>query len=107
MVVAPDSGLPSGTVVADVDPQFVDLPAGDLHLSATSPAIDVCAGNGGGPVSDLDIDLRGHDLPAVPDRLPGSFFDAGADEIGPPGPLFADGFESGDVSEWSGASGSA
>jgi len=109
LVVPEDELLPTGPlfpseVATTDDPQFVDLGQGDLHLAPTSPALDVCAGPA--VVTDLDLDLRGHDLPEVPDRFPGGafVFDAGADEIGPPGPIFSDGFESGDVSAWSGTS---
>jgi hypothetical protein len=102
MVVPESSGLPPQQVATTDDPQFVDLGQGDLHLSPTSPAIDACAGFAGAPATDLDLDLRGDDLPDVPDRFPGSVFDAGADEIGPPSQIFSDGFERGDVSAWSG-----
>lgn len=109
LVVPEDELLPTGPlfpseVATTDDPQFVDLGQGDLHLTPTSPALDVCSGFAAAPATDLDLDLRGHDLPEVPNRFPGSafVFDAGADEIGPPSPIFSDGFESGDLSAWSG-----
>jgi len=68
---------------------FVDVPTGDLHLSAAaSAAVDAGAPLPAGSADyDIDQELR--------DALP----DVGADEGS--GLIFADGFESGDLSAWS------
>lgn len=68
---------------------FADPPAGDLHLaSGTLPPV------GAGAILDpgkADVDFDGLDRDDAPD--------VGADEYGQA--LFADGFESGDLSNWS------
>jgi len=70
---------------------FADVAAGDLHLvdSNSSPV-------GGGTVltpGSAEVDFDGQPRDAEPD--------IGADEIGQP--IFVDGFESGDLSTWSGS----
>ncbi len=70
-------------------PAFADRADGDLHLLET----DACARGRG---QDLSAITR-HDIDAEP-RPVGSAWDAGADQFHS---LFADGFESGDVSAWS------
>jgi predicted outer membrane repeat protein len=95
--------LPPGSVVHVGDPLFVDQGDGDFHLSSLSPALDSCPNTLYANLTrDVDGELRGVDVPAVPDAAPGSRWDIGADELHlPPVPLFADGFESGDLSNWS------
>jgi len=87
-------GDPQATLAGNLDwvpaAWFVDVAAGDLHLAAN----DLPPVNAGVPLApgladrDIDGDLR--------DDAP----DAGADEA--VGPLLADGFESGDLTAWSG-----
>ena len=48
----------TGTGNLDVDPQFVDAPAGDLHLQSTSPAID--SGNNEVVPVSVTTDLDGY-----------------------------------------------
>jgi hypothetical protein len=74
-----------------VDPLFVNAAAGDYHLGAGSPAVDF--GNRTLP------SVGPYDLDHAP-RVVGAQTDAGAFERGG---LFADGFESGDRGDWSGA----
>ena len=62
----------------------------DFHLLDDSPAIDQ-----GSPDLAPSFDFDGNPRPQ------GLGFDIGAFELG--GPLFADGFESGDTSAWSAA----
>lgn len=76
------------------DPQLVDGDGGDLHLSATSPAID-----GGDPGYLPEAGER--DLDGAARRV-GIAVDIGADER-PQEALFRDGFESGDALAWSAA----
>lgn len=67
------------------DPQFIDVAAGNLHLSDTSPAID--AGNNSAPspgiITDLDGKPRFFDMPSVTDTGAGSppIVDIGAYEV--------------------------
>jgi hypothetical protein len=77
--------------LTDADPEwFVDEAGGDLHLLPTAtPAIDQLDALPG--CSD---DFDGAARPAAAGAV-----DVGADEL--EGPLFADGFESGDASGWS------
>jgi hypothetical protein len=69
----------------DAEPQFVDVPDGDLHLQDTSPAID--AGDNGavptGVVTDLDGYPRFVDVPTVVDTGKGTppIVDMGAYEV--------------------------
>ena len=70
-------------------PQFADAALGDFHLDAG----DVCArGQGDDLTALLSFDIDGDPRPV------GDGWDVGADEVPV---LFADGFESGDVSAWS------
>ncbi|MFZ2102956.1 MAG: right-handed parallel beta-helix repeat-containing protein, partial [Oricola sp.] len=90
-----------------VDPMFYDLASGDFHLLAGSPVIDRGDNDAPGlPEQDFDreprvLDGDGDDLAVV---------DMGVDEalqiLPTPTPepvLFADGFETGDLSAWSSA----
>ena len=70
------------------EPGFVDAPAGDYRLLATSPNIDACADPFAGPVADLLGRERPTDLAA--DHGDGDF-DRGAYELGDF--IFADGFD--------------
>ncbi|MDA8019356.1 MAG: hypothetical protein MPN21_18090 [Thermoanaerobaculia bacterium] len=69
------------------DPGFVDPIAGDFHLLATSPAVD-----------------RGVTLPVFEDFDGAPRISGNAPDLGPfedQGVLFADGFETGDLTAWS------
>jgi hypothetical protein len=70
---------------------FADVAAGDLHLA--DPGSDPVAGGTTLAPGLADTDFDGRLRDAAPD--------VGADEIGQP--LFADGFESGDLTRWSAA----
>lgn len=72
----------------------------DLHLTDDSPAIDYCNDSVWSPETlDFDGQERGVDRVGTPSVW--GLFDLGADEVhGEANPLFADGFESGDVSAW-------
>ena len=86
----------SNTMVG-ADPRFLNAAAGNLRLRLDSPAIDSCNEEVYAPVYlDLDLEQRGFDFTSIPNIL--GPYDRGADEIRP---LFADGFESGDPSQWS------
>ena len=104
LIVDDDTGLnlPSGTTVTvGIDPQLVNPEIGDLHLRATSVAIDYCDNFVFSPDDPLDLDLdpRGVDHPQVPSIL--GFYDIGFDEtLASSNVLFADGFESGSTSAW-------
>ncbi|MBZ0111582.1 MAG: hypothetical protein K8J08_03905, partial [Thermoanaerobaculia bacterium] len=90
-LIAPGLSLPAGGTNITIGDALLKDPAGiDFHLSAGSPAIDLCPGTVPGLAMDFDLDSR--PLGAAPD--------AGADEYVPP--LFADGFESGDTVAWGG-----
>lgn len=67
---------------------LADVAAGDLHLTAAAAA----AVDAGAPLTAglADFDIDGEARDALPD--------VGADEVG--GRIFADGFESGDLSAW-------
>ncbi len=69
------------------DPRFMGPLAGDFHLLPDSPAID-----NGSPVAAPDDDFDGAPRPQ------GGGFDIGGFEHG--AAIFADGFESGDLSAW-------
>jgi len=100
-----------------VDPLFVDPVAGDYHLGAGSPAIDVGDNNAPDlPVTDFEGDPRildgNMDGLAVVDMGYDEFWSPWWPTITPtatatptstptPLPLFADDFESGDLSAWS------
>ena len=80
------------------DPLFVDAAAGDYHLQSTSPAIDHCPEQGSSWLEPFDVD--GDFIQDDPATVNGfGIADAGGDELG--GPLFADGFESGNTTAWS------
>lgn len=89
-------GLPGGpypwvsNVMVIADPGFVDRVGGDLHLQASSPAVDLCAG-----IAVSGVDTDGESRPQ------GAVWDAGGDETETP--IFTDGFESGDLSAWTSA----
>jgi Concanavalin A-like lectin/glucanases superfamily len=84
-------GWPTGTVIFNVDPQFVRLPNignldfGDLHLRILSPAID--AGSNvlvpAGITRDIEGRPRFVDVPSVPDTGigPAPIVDMGAHEV--------------------------
>jgi uncharacterized repeat protein (TIGR01451 family) len=75
----PDDGATTGTNNrTDQDPQFVDAPSGDFHLSAGSPAIE-----GGTAVDAPGADFEGNGRPF------GSGIDRGADEYTAPGACHA------------------
>jgi hypothetical protein len=82
-------GVWIGTANLSVDPEFVSPPAGDYRLRSGSPMID--SGVNTGLIYPPEWDLLGQARPL-------SSYDRGAYEYHPP--LFADGFESGDVSAW-------
>ncbi|MEZ5330604.1 MAG: hypothetical protein R2991_00825 [Thermoanaerobaculia bacterium] len=70
---------------------FVDPPTGDLHLTpAATPALDQV---------DLLPDAP-DDFDAAPRPVTPGTVDLGADEHGAGGPIFTDGFESGDTTAW-------
>ncbi|MEM1179773.1 MAG: hypothetical protein AAGM22_15610 [Acidobacteriota bacterium] len=80
-----------------VDPLFVDAPARDYRIGAGSPAIDTGLG-GIVPLGNLDV--AGRDRFVSGTLPPGQVaVDVGAHEF-QPGDVFADGFETGDVSRW-------
>lgn len=94
--------LPSGSDAEVAPPAFANPAAGDYHLTASSAALDFCAGPTDPSRLDVDGEERGVDTPSRPSRFPGAFIDAGADELdSAPPALFRDGFESGDRSAWS------
>ncbi len=68
-----------------------------MRLRLDSPALDSCDDFVYSPTQpDYDLDPRGFDFTSIP-NVHGPY-DRGADEVRP---LFADGFESGDPSQWS------
>ncbi len=70
-------------------PSFADAATGDFHLLLT----DACARGRGQDLSKMfGLDIDGGPRPEGPG------WDVGADQVAP---LFADGFESGDLSRWS------
>ncbi|MBN2491575.1 MAG: hypothetical protein JXQ29_12065 [Planctomycetes bacterium] len=73
IVVGSKSTLDWGPVMASVDPQFVDLVGGDLHLRADSPYID----KGDGSAVVIPTDFEGDP------RIVGLNVDIGADEFHP------------------------
>lgn len=80
------------------DPLFANPAAADLRLSANSPSVDA----GDDSVADLpatDFDGNPRIQDGNGDQL--AVLDQGAFERIDPQPVFADGFESGDFSEWS------
>ena len=91
-------GLPSNsTNMVGVDPLYRNPAIGDLRLRLDSPALDSCDDFVYSPTQpDYDLDPRGFDFTSIP-NVHGPY-DRGADEVRP---LFADGFESGDPSQWS------
>lgn len=102
LIVDDDSGLtPNPTIAVGVDPRLVDPGIGDLHLRGDSPAIDYCDTTVLAPEDPLDLDLeaRGVDHPEFPSIL--GLYDLGMDETLESPPIFADGFESGNISAWS------
>lgn len=104
-IVGDDGTLPEAPDVVEADPLFVDAEGGDLHLEPTSPAVDLC-GAVDGASRDIDGQATPVDQTVVPDD--GTPADAGADEVGfvePPEPLFSDGFERGDLTAWTAATG--
>ena len=82
----------SGNLTAAQPWWFVAEPAGDLHLTAAgAPAIDQLT----------RLAAASDDFDGAP-RPPGAgLTDVGADEHGAGGPIFADGFETGDTAAWS------
>lgn len=99
LMVDTEEGIVTEATMVGVDPRFRDAAAGDLHLRPDSPAIDSCDTKVYAPLDiDFDLDARGYDTATRPNLI--GPFDRGADES----PLlFADGFESGNTSAWSGA----
>lgn len=80
-----------------IDPRFLAPATGNLRLRLDSPAIDSCDAAVYSPAFlDVDLEQRGFDLASMPNIL--GPYDRGADEFRA---LFADGFESGDSSQWS------
>lgn len=109
LIVSTTLGVPLGSVfISTADPQFLDANGGNLHLPASSPAVDYCDEAvypwPGGP--DFDGEARNVDHPANPNGSPGvggGRFDIGFDEV--PSSvvpeIFSDDFESGTPGEWS------
>jgi hypothetical protein len=95
---APVFVSPTRSVVnSDPSQLFVAPASGQLHLRASSPAIDFCSTSVYVPTDDdIDNEVRGWDDPTVSNGY--GTYDIGADERRP---LFTDGFESGDTSAWS------
>ena len=62
--------------VLDADPAFIDLPGGNLHLKATSFAVDFAPA---GTEDSLDLDNRSRPVDLV--EVPGGPFDIGAYEV--------------------------
>ncbi len=83
-----DLGYDPSSALATVEELFEDPAADDYHLKQGSPAVDA-----GETLADVPADLEGTPRPVGP------AFDAGAFEG--VGIIFADGFESGDLSRWS------
>jgi hypothetical protein len=84
-------GVSTGNVTTAEEAWFVDPAADDLHLVATATqAIDQAVAT-----PEVTDDYDGHSRPVGPAP------DVGGDEYGS-GWLFADGFETGDTSQWSG-----
>ena len=102
LIVDDASGLATSMTVQVGDPLLVAPSSGNLRLRGDSPAIDYCNADFFAPEDplDLDLDARGVDHPEVPSGL--GLYDLGMDETLDSPPLFADGFESGDTSAWSG-----
>ncbi|REJ74921.1 MAG: hypothetical protein DWQ36_23235 [Acidobacteria bacterium] len=95
------AGATVATASIVADPLFLAPEAGDLRISAASPGVDYCDDSVYAPIADdLALNPRGVDTPGVPNQS--GTFDLGAYEVG--SLLFADGFESGDVSAWSSTS---
>jgi hypothetical protein len=70
----------SGTNVLVGNPDFVDRDNRDYHLTAISPAKDMCDNSiAASQFNDMDFEKRGMDDPLIPNVV-GSF-DAGADEV--------------------------
>ncbi len=89
----------AGTIEVSADPGFYSKSGADLHLRSGSVAIDFCDDAFVVPGDrDLDLEFRGHQTIAQPDRL--GPWDLGADENPSVDLLFMDGFESGDTSAW-------
>jgi len=81
------TGPGDNSIVAD--PIFIDSSNGDLHLFQNSPCIDA------GDDSGIGFDFDGTPRPQ------GQGYDIGAYELITADLIFADGFESGDLSAWS------
>jgi hypothetical protein len=75
------------TPVADIQYVAPGPPAFDYHLGASSPAV------GAAPASAATVDFENQARDASPD--------IGADELGRPSLIFANGFESGRTWAWS------
>lgn len=100
LLVDDANGYPEGSFVVG-EPLFNSAGTGDIRQTAESPGVDFCDESAVPWPGGLDIELqaRGFDSPTNPDGSPGisgGTFDAGMDEVtvGPPPPLFSDGFES-------------
>lgn len=93
-------GSAPGVNASGSDPRWVDAANRDYHLGPGSPAIDSCEATSLAPPLDIDSESTPFDDPFTANP-PGRTFDAGADERIPPVPLFADGFESGNLAAWS------
>lgn len=98
---------PASFAVSNVDPLFVAATLGNLRVVPASPAVDYCD-LGGYPNPGVDFDglLRPVDRTDNPNGTPGvstGTADVGAFELQADASpfLFADGFESGDLSAWS------
>jgi len=104
LIVQTTAGLPgTASEIYAVNPGYVDLPHGNVHVGDASTAVDFCDTFYLAPtVGDLDGRLRGHDLPGNPSGLPGpvggaSLQDAGAYELWE---LLDDAFETGSTARW-------
>lgn len=90
--------------IFELDPEFSDFEGGDYHLTSGSPAIDRCGTLGLNQIGDIDGEARGFEIDGIGD--PGLPDDIGADEyrseviVVVEKKVFADGFESGDLSLW-------
>lgn len=105
LLVDTATGFPTGSSFLGLA-LFVNAATGDLRQVPSSQGVDMCneqlvpwRGS-----RDVELHVRGIDHPANANGAPGlagGTFDAGFDEVVPPGYLFSDGFEAGGLQVWS------